>query len=391
MKRPSLGLFTYSTAPRGSVVHAAYLAEAMSEAGWDVTLYAHDKGNGRFFRPLSGVEVRLVPAGGTPTSTAELVRQRTEELARYMEDVAPIHDVYHAEDCLTASGLLLAKDRGGRFDVVRTVHHVERFEDPYLAACQERSIRRAAVCLTVSRAAEIDVERTFGVRTTRVSNGVSVGRFSRLDPARIAALRTRIGVGDDPVVLALGGVEPRKNTLATRRAFVRLLDAHPAARLVIAGGATVLDHGAYRARFDALLASLSPNVRARVHEIGVVPDDDLPSLFHLAHALSFPSLEEGFGLVALEALAAELPVVASNIPPLTEFLNPGVATLVDPRDDEALAGGLARARAGGDELTLAGLRHATSYSWHRVALMHERAYRPLMPRPRRRWALDSTV
>jgi glycosyltransferase-like protein len=389
MTRPSLGLFTYSTAPRGSVVHAAYLAEAMSDRGWNVTLYAHDKGDGRFFRDVRGAKVRLVPAATTPPSTAELVKQRAEELALYMEDVAPLHDVYHAEDCLTANGLLTARERGARLDIVRTVHHVERFADPYLAACQERSIRRAALCLAVSGAAQGDVERSFGVRCARVSNGVSVSRFARREPSRVAALRARFGLGDDPVILALGGVEPRKNTLCTLRAFAQVLAVVPRARLVVAGGATVLDHGAYRAAYDAALSSLPARAQARVHEAGVVQDDDIPSLFHLSRALAFPSLEEGFGLVALEALAAELPVVASALPPLTEFLNAEVATLIEPGSEHALAAGLVEAFSAPGSRVAAGVRQASTYSWERVAEMHEEAYRAVMTRRRRRWALES--
>jgi glycosyltransferase-like protein len=389
MTQPSLGLFTYSTSPRGSVVHAAYLAEAMGERGWDVTLYAHDKGDGRFFRDLVAARVTLVPAASTPPTTAELVRQRAEELSLYLRDVAPLHDVYHAEDCLTASGLLAAKDAGAFFDVVRTVHHVERFTDPYLSACQERSIRRAALCLAVSRAAELDVQKSFGVRCARVSNGVSMARFRRRNPIRIAALRARFGLGDDPVVLAVGGVEPRKDTLCTLRAFARVCAVVPRARLVIAGGATVLDHGAYRAEFDAALASLPGAVRANVCETGIVLDEDVPSLFQLSRALAFPSLEEGFGLVALEALAAGLPVVASAMPPLTEFLTPEVATLIEPGSERALAAGLLDAFSTSYSRIAAGVRRASLYSWERVAAMHEEAYRVLLTRSPRRRPLQS--
>ncbi|HEX4339196.1 MAG TPA: MSMEG_0565 family glycosyltransferase [Polyangiaceae bacterium] len=391
MSRPSLGLFTYSTAPRGSVVHAAFLAEAMTELGWDVTLYALDKDGGRFFRDVRA-KVRLVPAAAAPTTTAELVKQRAEELARYVRDVAPKHDVHHAEDCLTANGLLAARDAGVRLSVVRTVHHVEKFTDPYLAACQERSIRRAALCLAVSRTAELDVERGFGVRCARVSNGVSVARFARRDEARIVALRARYGLGDEPVVLAVGGVEPRKNTLCTLRAFVRVLRREPTARLVVAGGATVLDHGEYRARYEAELAALPAAVRARVYETGVLADDDVPSFFHLARALCFPSVEEGFGLVALEALAAGLPVVTSAVPPLTEFLDDSVAALVDPHSDEAVATAVLRAFDAPSAQLEAGRVRATSYSWERVARLHADAYQAVMSAPApRRTSLESTA
>jgi glycosyltransferase-like protein len=373
---PSLALFTYSTAPRGSVVHAAYLAEAMTDAGWDVTLYALDKDAKGFFRDVR-TKLRLVPAGPAPATTAELVTQRAQELSAYLACLRPEHDVYHAEDCLSASGLFAYRDRGAPIHIVRTVHHVERFTDPYLAACQERSIRDAALCLTVSRAVEQDVRAEFGVDAVRVSNGVSLPRFATPEPARIASLRALHGLGDDPIVLAVGGVEPRKNTILTLKAFARVFAAVPRARLVIAGGATVLDHGAYRERYDRALASLPLDARVRVHELGVVADADVPSLFHLASALSFPSLEEGFGLVALEALASGLPLVASARPPLTEFLDASVAALVDPESERAIANGLISALSASPDRIAAGRRRAMMFSWERVATMHMDAYRLL--------------
>lgn len=370
---PSIGLFTYSTLPRGSVVHSAFLAEALTAAGWDVTLYALDKEGRGFFRDVRA-RLRLVPAGPAPATTAELVRQRSHELAEYLAN-APCHDVHHAEDCLTASGILELRAHAPFVKLLRTVHHVERFTDPYLARCQERSIREAALRLVVSDSVAEDVRRTFGLGSVRVANGVSVGRFAERNAARVAELRSRLGVGDDPVVLAVGGVEPRKNTIGTLLAFARLRAHLPRARLLVIGGATVLDHGAYRARYDAVLSSLPFATRSRVHELGVVPDADVPAFFHLARVLSFASVDEGFGLVALEALAAGLPVVASRIPPLTEFLDESVATLVDPHSDEAIARGLLEAFSMPLSRVAAGRRRAAFHSWERAAAMHSDAYR----------------
>jgi len=176
-RRLSIGLFTYSTLPRGSVVHTAHLADALGSAGHDVTVYALDKDGRGFFRPLRAAALRLVPAGPAPASTAELVTQRAGELASYLCAGRPAHDVLHAEDCLTASGLLAARARGLGLPLARTVHHVERFEDPTLLRCQERSIREADLLLTVSEAAERDVLRGFGLPAAIVGNGVDGARF----------------------------------------------------------------------------------------------------------------------------------------------------------------------------------------------------------------------
>jgi glycosyltransferase involved in cell wall biosynthesis len=237
----------------------------------------------------------------------------------------------------------------------------------------------------VSSAVEADLRRTFGVGALRVSNGVSVARFAQRDAACMGALRTRIGLGDDPVDLAVGGVEPRKNTIRTLLAFARLRAKVPRARLVIIGGATVLDHGAYRERYESALSGLPFATRSRVHELGVVPDAEVPTFFHLARVLSFPSVDEGFGLVALEALAAGLPVVASAAPPLTEFLDESVATLIDPHSDQDIAQGLALSLSVTPARVAAGRRRAAAYSWERVAAMHMDAYASLTGRERARF------
>jgi glycosyltransferase-like protein len=381
MTAPSVGLFTYSTVPRGSVVHTAHLADALHDAGWDVTVYAHDKDGGGFFRPLRA-RLRLMPAAATPASTSELVRCRAAELADYVAGSGVTHDVYHAEDCLTASGLLELRRRGHPVSFVRTVHHVERFADPCLAACQERSIREAALCLAVSEAAERDILATFGVRGLRVTNGVSIDRFRRVEPARLAALREKLDVaaGGGPVLLAVGGVEERKNTTRTLRAFVRVRQAEPDARLWILGGATVLDHGAYRADFASQLAALPATTRDAVTELGVAAEEDVPAIFALASALVFPSLHEGFGLAPLEALAAGLPVVASDRSPLTEFLDRRCAVLVDPLSEESIAAGvLAALRAPASRIET-GKAVAEHFSWGRVAQLHVRSYARLRER-----------
>jgi len=379
VRLPSVGLFTYSTLPRGSVVHTACLADALHDAGWDVSVYALDKDGRGFFRPLRA-RFHPIAASPAPPSTAELVRVRARELSDYAARHALEHDVFHAEDCLTANGLLEARARSMRrpMRIVRTIHHLERFSDPYLAACQERSILAADACFAVSEAAARDTQRAFGFRAMRVSNGVDVARFSRPDNSRIETWRHKADVTPGPVLLAVGGVEDRKNTLGVLRAFVRIRRTYAHAKLWILGGATVLDHGAYRVAFDAELASLPVDVRSAVSELGVVDDADVPAILHVAHVLVFPSLHEGFGLAALEALAAGLPLVASNQPPMTEFVDPSCAVLVDPQNDDSIADGVMQALAEAPSRRAAGLRVAEAHSWARVATLHANHYLGLL-------------
>ena len=369
---PSIGLYTYSTLPRGSVVHTAHLADALHDAGWDVTVYALDKDGRGFFRPMRA-PLRLVPATPAPPTTAELVRVRAAELSDYLFRRDVRHDIHHAEDCLVASGLLAARAAGHPLTLARTIHHVEAFTDPYLAGCQERSIRQADLCLTVSHTARRDVAARFGVDAAIVGNGVDVERFAIVDAAAVDAWRARLGDGG-PIVLCVGGVEERKNTLGILRGFALLRARHPGARLVIAGGATVLDHGAYRAAFEAARAALPADARAAVHELGLVAEADLPALYRLADVLALPSLQEGFGLAALEALAAGTPVVVSDRAPFTEFLTTDCATFVDPLSASAIADGLCAALLATPARRDDGRRAALDHSWARVAARHAAAY-----------------
>jgi glycosyltransferase-like protein len=350
------------------VIHAAALAEALTDAGWEATLYALDKDRRGFFRPLRA-PLRLIPAAPAPATTAELVRLRAGELADFLAREAPDHDLHHAQDCLSANGLLAARERGLAIRLVRTVHHVERFESAVLAACQRRSIREASRCLTVSSCARADVASIFGIDAPVVGNGVDVPRFQNVDAGRLAAWRARLA-GGGPVVLAVGGVEPRKNTTRILEAFARLRGRHPDARLWILGGATVLDHGAYRASFDRALGGLDEASRHAVIELGVVAEDDVPVFFRLADVLATPSLQEGFGLAALEALAAALPVVASAAPPFTEYLDSSCAVLVDPLSPDAIAAGIEDALASAPSLLRAGRARARAHGWAEVAARH---------------------
>jgi len=410
--RVSVGMLTYSTLPRGSVVHAAAVTEALVEAGCDVTLYALDKDGRGFFRPLRA-PLRLIPAAPAPTAgtasvadaqagaTAALVAQRAAELVAFLTRLRPRHAVLHAQDCLTSQAILSLRAAGLPVSFVRTLHHVEDFEDPTLAACQRRSVEEADICLTVSRTTQEECWDAFGVRAHLVGNGVDSERFAAA--ATVAATRRRANAAaSDPVTpsatdgetqirpartrgatwLVVGGVEERKNTRVILQAFAEAHAQGEAARLLILGGATVLDHGRYRAAYESDKAALPAATRSAVEELGVVPHGLVADVFAQADVLMMPSLQEGFGLATLEALAAGLPVVASRRRPFTEYLSDKTAVLVDPSSPAAVAAG---ARAALDitareERVRWGQRLAARYDWRQVAARHMAHYHALPTR-----------
>ena len=139
----------------------------------------------------------------------------------------------------------------------------------------------------------------------------------------------------------VGGFNPHKNLHRLVRAFARAAGEHPA---VDVGLLMVGDFAGdnFHADLDALRAEIERlGVGGRVHFPGFVPDDDLRTLYSDALALVIPSLEEGFGLPAVEAAACGTPCVATQNSPLPELLAGG-GLFVAPTDEAALAGALSR-------------------------------------------------
>jgi glycosyltransferase-like protein len=377
----SVGIFTYSSRPRGSVVHAASLAEALAALGHDVTLYALCKHGDGFFRRVR-CALRLLPAGPAEGSTDDLIRQRIGEFHAGLAALAPRHDIWHAEDCLAANALLAAPSAERPFPIVRTVHHVERFESPYLDDCQRRSIEQADAVFSVSELTRKEVLAEFGRPTELLFNGVDPSRFARRRPEHESWVRGRFGIpASARVLLSVGGVEPRKNSLRALSAVAQALARVPDFYWVIAGGASIWSHDAYRADFEALLSELPAERRARVVRTGQLEEEELTALFQLCHALFCPSVQEGFGLSVLEAMAAGRPVVVSDRPPFTEYLDRHSAILVDPESVDDMTDGLEAVlleNGASARLVAAALERVSRYSWQRSALDHVAQYRAIL-------------
>jgi glycosyltransferase involved in cell wall biosynthesis len=228
----------------------------------------------------------------------------------------------------------------------------------------------------------------FGVRAERVSNGVNARRFRPpRDAAERRSARRALDLDGRLTVLTVGGIEPRKGSLTLLEAFARLRELAPDLDplLVVAGGATLFDYRDELARFEARAAELG--VAAEVRRLGNLADPELERLYRAADLFAFPSLKEGFGLAALEALASGLPVVASDLEAFRSFLVHGHTALLAPvGDSEALAAALTRlAREPGTRGRLLGSarRVVAGHTWDASAASHERAYRAfLAARPR---------
>jgi glycosyltransferase-like protein len=256
-------------------------------------------------------------------------------------------DVLHAHDGIGANALADLRECGLIRGYLRTVHHVDRFADPRVQALEARSIRAASGVLCVSEVWQQRLRDEFGISAARVTNGVDLARFVPERSSRDQQLAQRLGLRAHPVVLTVGGIEARKNTRALLQAFISLRRRLPSAQLVIAGGASLLDHDAETRRFadEAAAADLRIGVGQPIVPAGVLTDDEMPALYRLADVLAMPSLLEGFGLAALEARACGTPAVVSERPPFTEHFGAGDVHWCDPQGVESIAQALLRAVA----------------------------------------------
>ena len=322
-----IALLTYATKPRGSVIHTLELAQALADLGHRPHVFALDKDGQGFHRSVT-FAATAIPASPCKGGTDQLVQQRIGEFVQFFRQHLQqnSYDLYHAQDCLSANALAQLRAEGDIPHFVRTVHHIEAFTSPYLRDCQEKSIFQPDRCLCVSDLWQTALHEEYGITAHRVINGVS-DRFSPQPNGTESAIAENYGLTGQPIYLTVGGIEPRKNSIALLKAFCQVQAHVPNAQLVIAGGATLFDYRNYRQQFMALAQPLPEGALVLP---GVVPDADLPALYRLADAFVFPSVQEGWGLVVLEAIASGLPVVTSNQPPFTEFLSDETALLVEP-------------------------------------------------------------
>lgn len=379
--RREVGLLTYSTKPRGGVVHTVHLGEALARRGVDVEVVALGDPAVGFFRSVS-VPCHFVSPPERATTLEERVFRSVDALAEGLAGrQGPLPPILHAQDCIAARAACRIRDGGAPVVVVRTVHHVDDFTTPALIECQERAIVEPDHVLVVSRQWQEILDRDYGVRADVVPNGVDGARFSRQPTARlVAALRGRVGAKDRPLLLAVGGIEPRKGSTYLLQALSILkTEGERPPVLAIIGGHSFQDYRAYREDALDVARSLGLVAGHDFVEVGTVPEEEMAAWYHTADLLTFPSVKEGFGLVVIEAMAAGLPVVATELPVFREYLVDGRdALLVPPADPAAIAAAVTRLLAD-EELRARCVAHgrqvAAGFTWTASADRHRALYR----------------
>ncbi len=385
--------FTGTYREAGLSVHIRELITALA-AQHDATRYTVYVGAGARDRPADFAR--------SPRMRLRVSRwptQRPEPRILWEQTVLPVEAARDRLDVLHCP--VLIRPLGSPVPTVITAHDLiflrypERYPAAkrlYLTLLSTWSLRHTRHIIAVSEATRRDIVARLGVPAGRVRvvpNGVDPARFAPQPPEAVAAFRA---AHDLParMILYVGTLEPRKNIPALLRAYAA---ARPGlgddAGLVIAGGKGWF----YDEIFQAARALGLDSGPAAVRFPGYVPDADLPLWYNSATVFVYPSLYEGFGLPALEAMACGTPVIASDRSAIPEVVG-DAGLLVDPTDAGALSAALQAVLGDPDRaarLAAAGPRRARGYTWAATAAATMAVYRAAARQPRRRTSRRGSV
>ncbi|MGD0072431.1 MAG: glycosyltransferase family 4 protein [Candidatus Bathyarchaeia archaeon] len=318
----------------------------------DITVYSGTKAG--FKKPEAIDGVRLVPCFSTdklfPLDNWFFNRSLSKKASTINADVYEAHAV-------SGYGLLNALNKQGiKRPFVHTIHGVladeyeQARENGYqsfrsrianyfmhrLAKLEGETAKNAKLIVTISKYSLEKIEKYYGVDAAKVRivpNGVDPEEFKPVAETDREGGRRRFGLGSEPCVLFVGSLIPRKGLPFLVEAAKKIVKKYSGTKFVIVG------EGPLKNR---LLSNLeTANLSGNFTFLGNVKEDMLPTLYNCADVLALPSIQEGQGIVLLEAQASAKPVVAFDVGGVNEAVRNGETGLLVKRgSSEELADAL---------------------------------------------------
>lgn len=320
------------------------------QAEADVTIYSGTKAGFKASTNINGSIV--VPCKSTdrvfPLDNFFFNRSLTKDASTLKADVYEAHAV-------SAYGLPAKLNKlGVKKPFIHTIHGVlaDEYEQAkmnghqtlrgsianrfmrYLASLEKQTAKNATLIVTISEYSLEKMQQYYDVDADKiriVSNGVDIEEFKPID--NVSTTKHQFGLGNEQCILFVGSLIPRKGLAFLIEAAKKVVAVHADTKFIVVGD------GPLRGQIDSSLkaANLTNNFKF----IRSVEEDELPTLYNLADIFVLPSIQEGQGIVLLEAQASGKPVVAFNTGGVKEAVRNGkTGLLVERGDNGGLAEGL---------------------------------------------------
>jgi D-inositol-3-phosphate glycosyltransferase len=375
----------------GMNVYVDAVARRLAAEGVEVDVYTRCAGRGvpEVEEPAPGFRVIQVPAGPCAPVAKDVLPGLVPPFADALLDRGRAYDLVHAHYWLSGQAAASAARRWG-VPLVATFHTLARVKNLALPEDPEPPVRVGGERAVVAQADRIlastpgeaaDLHRLYDASPARirvVPPGVDMSLFR---PLGRDGARQRLGLGGRRVLLFVGRFQPTKGPDLAVRTLGEVVRRAPSSDVVLAmvGGPSGPDGSTENLRSLAA----AEGVGDRVVFLPPMPHRDLPSIYAAADAVLMPSRSESFGLVALEAQACGVPVIAAAVGGLRSVADDGVTGYLVPEQDPgsyaervlAILGD--RGRAG--RLSRAAVRRARAFPWDATAGRTLSVYAEVVP------------
>lgn len=373
-----VAMMTYSIMPRGGVVHSSKLAEHLAELNVEVDLFALCNTNGmemekeiKFYRPLN-VPYTIYPFKQQSDNVISYVKQMINE---YENNLPKDFDLYHTHDCVGGNVLCSLKKKNEiQAPTIRTIHHLDSFQNKDLLKFQETAARNCDYKMVVSKYWQKYFKEKLNIDSYITYNGVDTDLFNpNVDGSSV---RKKYGIENEPVILFVGGLEPRKGLEYLLFALKAVQKEIPDIRLIVVGKNAFSSLPGERTFFEVLLKRL--NLKDCVDFAFHVNEADIPKYYAACDVFVLPSNMEGWGLSIMEAMATEKPVVATRVGGIPELVENGRnGFLCNPGDISELARRIIYVLKNNEvakKMGKNGLVTTRSFSWEETAQKVKKIY-----------------
>ena len=320
-------MLTWEYPPRvvGGIARVVYdLSHRLIKDGHEVTVITYREGNAPYYEDDKGVKVHRVDNYMiNPNNFIDWIMQMNFNMITEANKIIAEEgnfDIIHAHDWLVASAAKTIKN-SYNIPIVATIHATEAGRNSGIHDETQRYINDTEWMLTYEATEVIvnsnymksEIQRLFGLpfeKINVVANGVNLNKFTGID--RDYTFRRRFAMDNEKIILFMGRLVNEKGVQHLIAAMPKILAGYHDAKLVIAGKGGMLDE--LRAEADAL------GLGNKVYFAGYLGGKDVERLYKAADISDFPSTYEPFGIVALEGMLAERPIVVSDAGGLGEIV-----------------------------------------------------------------------